>query len=159
MRTVHALLLAGSVGLLAVGCGDSSSGPATTAAGGAGAGATTSAPGGGAAQAATTVPIASGTTMAGTTPPTIGEGPVQYDVQVGVDSSPKRIERVKLGSDITLNISNPKAADEFHVHVVDMEQKVTKGEIATFNFTADTKGTIEVESHVTNAVLITIEVV
>jgi hypothetical protein len=153
------LLLAGSAGLLAVGCGHSSSGAAASAANGAGGAPTTTIPGAATPQAATTVPLASGTTMAGTTPPTIGEGPVQYDVRVGVDSGPHRIERVKLGSDVTLNISNPKADDEFHVHVVDMEQKVTKGETATFNFTADTKGRIEVESHLTNTVLITIEVV
>jgi hypothetical protein len=155
MRTVHTLLLAGSAGLLAVGCGDSSAGaPATTT----GAAATTTA-GAGVAHTTTTLPVATGSTMAGTTPTTVGEGPVQYDVRVGVDSGPHRVEKVKVGSDVTLNISNPKAADEFHVHVVDMEQKVTKGETATFNFTADTKGRIEVESHVTNTVVIVIEVV
>jgi len=156
MRTVHALLLAGSAGLLAVGCGDSSSSaPATSS----GAAATTTASVGGAHTTTTTLPIASGSTMAGTTPTTVGEGPVQYDVRVGVDSGPHRVEKVKVGSDVTLNISNPKADDEFHVHVVDMEQKVTKGETATFNFTADTKGRIEVESHLTNTVVIVIEVV
>lgn len=159
MRTVHALLLAGSAGLLAVGCGDSTSGAGGTSPATGGAAATTTSAPVADAQAATTVPVASGTTMAGTTPTTVGEGPVQYDVRVGVDSGPDRVEKVKLGSDVTLNISNPKADDEFHVHVVDMEQKVTKGETATFNFKADTKGRIEVESHVTNTVLITIEVV
>ena len=101
----------------------------------------------------------SGTTMAGTTPLPVLDGPAQFDVRIGVDSGPKRVERVKRGSDVTLNISNPNAADEFHVHTVDMEQKVAKGAIATFNFKVDANGTIEVESHVSNTVIITIEVV
>jgi hypothetical protein len=154
MRTVHALLLAGSAAAIVVGCGDSSSSKSTTPVQGtAVAGSTTT------AAAATTVPLATGTAPAGTSEATVADGPVQFDVRVGVDSSPHRVERVKMGSDVTLNISNPKAADEFHVHTVDMEQKVSKGEIATFNFAADTRGKIEVESHLSNTVLITIEVV
>jgi len=86
------------------------------------------------------------------------EGPVQIDVVVGVDSAPDRVELVTLGSDVTLNITNPDAADDFHVHVIDIDQKVKAGVTATINFTADQAGTYEVESHVTNDVLLVIEV-
>ncbi len=84
-------------------------------------------------------------------------GPVQIDVVVGRDSSPDRIERVTVGADITLNITNPNAADEFHVHGIDIEQVATAGQMATLNFTIDQPGTYEVESHITEDVLVTIE--
>ena len=44
------------------------------------------------------------------------DGPVQIDVLVGTDSSPDRVEHVKLGESVTLNITNPAAADSYHVH-------------------------------------------
>ncbi|MDO8362512.1 MAG: hypothetical protein Q7V88_06410 [Actinomycetota bacterium] len=86
------------------------------------------------------------------------EGPAQFDVVVGVDSGPDRIEHVQVGSEVTLNITNPNAADEFHVHVIELEQSVDAGVMATFNFVADLAGTIEVESHETGEVLIILEV-
>lgn len=109
------------------------------------------------------VAAAPGTTTVGTTGAAVTttntplSGPVQIDVVVGVDSDPDRIERVTVGSEITLNITNPTAADEFHVHGVDIEQAVEKGQMATMNFTIDAPGTYEVESHLTEDVLVVIE--
>ena len=102
------------------------------------------------------------TTNDGTTVPQIPstevlDGPVQIDVVVGVDSSPDRIERVTVGSEITLNITNPNADDEFHVHGIDIEQAAAAGEMATINFTIDAAGVFEVESHVTGDVFVVIE--
>ncbi|MFM2078898.1 MAG: hypothetical protein RJA49_2788 [Actinomycetota bacterium] len=94
-----------------------------------------------------------------TTPGTVAEGPVQIDVVVGRDSGPDRVEKVRVGSDVTLNITNPNAADEYHVHVIDLEQKADAGVMSTMNFTVDQPGTYEVESHVTEDVLLVIEVV
>lgn len=87
------------------------------------------------------------------------EGPVQIDVVVGRDSGPGRVERVRVGADITLNITNPAAADEFHLHGIELESRVDAGVMATFNFLATTAGTYEVESHETDGVLVVIEVV
>ncbi len=84
-------------------------------------------------------------------------GPVQIDVVVGRDSDPERIELVTVGSDITLNITNPDAADEFHVHGIDLEQAAEAGQMVTLNFTIDAPGTYEVESHITEDVLVVIE--
>jgi len=84
-------------------------------------------------------------------------GPVQIDVVVGRDSSPERTERVTVGSDITLNITNPDAADEFHVHGIDIEQAADAGQMVTLNFKIDEPGTYEVESHITEDVLVIIE--
>ena len=93
-----------------------------------------------------------------TVAPTAPDGPVQIDAVVGVDSGEDRVEYVQAGEDVTLNITNPDAADEFHIHGIDLEQEVAAGVMATFNFTADTPGTYEVESHVTEAVLVVIVV-
>jgi hypothetical protein len=107
---------------------------------------------------ATTLPPAD-TTPADTTPVTAVDGPVQIDVLVGTDSGPDRVEKVKVGSAVTLNLTNPNAADEFHVHTIELEQAVDAGVTATFNFVVDTPGTYEVESHVTEEILVVIEVV
>ena len=112
--------------------------------------------------AATTIGAPVSTT-ASTTAPQIPStelplsGPVQIDVVVGVDSSPDRVERVTAGSEITLNITNPNAADEFHVHGIDIEQPADEGQMATMNFTIDAAGIYEVESHITGDVFVVIE--
>jgi hypothetical protein len=144
MRTLRALALIPVAGLLLAACGDSTSSDTTTPA---------SAP-------VTTAPVSTvvSSSVADTTPATAVDGPVQIDVKVGTDSGPDRVEKVKLGSDVTLNITNADAADEYHVHTIDLEQKVDKGVTATFNFVADTPGTYEVESHLTETVLLVIEV-
>lgn len=157
MRTLHALALLPALGLAMVACStDDSAAPDTT-----------TAPTAVETTAATssTEPAADTTTPTSDTQPTsestdgpAQSGPVQIDVVVGVDSGPDRVERVAVGSDITLNITNPDADDEFHIHVVDFEQAAPAGQMATFNFTADTPGEYEVESHVTEDVLLIIEV-
>lgn len=58
---------------------------------------------------------------------------------------------------IALNISNPHAADEFYVDGIDIEQEAEAGHMSTINFTIDGPGTYEVESHITDAVLVIIE--
>ena len=150
MRNLRALALIPVAALLFVACGDDKSTADTAAPA-----ADTTIP----VAAETTVSAAPDTSVEDTTPVTAIDGPVQIDVVVGVDSGENRIEKVKVGSDVTLNITNPNAADSYHVHEVDLEQDVDKGVTATFNFVADTVGTIEVESHITEKVLVVIEVV
>ena len=145
MATLRTLALIPATALLLAACGDSASSSTT--------GAPATAP------ASSAAPDPGVTNPVDTTPVTAVDGPVQIDVMVGTDSGPDRIEKVKLGSDVTLNITNPGADDEFHVHTIDLEQKVAKGVTATFNFVADTPGTYEVESHTTETVLLVIEVV
>ncbi|MDO9175536.1 MAG: hypothetical protein Q7V62_12085, partial [Actinomycetota bacterium] len=72
--------------------------------------------------------------------------------------SPDRVVPVQLGADVTLNITNPNAADEFHIHGIELEQEADAGQMITFNFVADQPGSFEVESHVTDGVLVTITV-
>ena len=155
MRTLRTLLVLPALGLALAAC-SSDADPAASG---------STSPTTGAVD--TTVPVQStnaigaDTTTPGsdvTTLPSLQDGPVQIDVMVGTDSGPTRVEAVTAGSEITWNITNPDAEDEYHVHGIDLEQKAAKGEMATMNFTLDTPGTYEVESHVTEDVLLVIEV-
>lgn len=84
---------------------------------------------------------------------------VRILVTVGVDSGPDRVEAVKLNQQVELTIVNPKADDEFHLHGYDLGGGVTKaGEEKTFAFTATEAGEFEVESHVSETVLVVLKV-
>ncbi len=152
MRTVQSLSFIPLALLLLGACGDdSSSGTDTTTV----AAATTGAPD-------TTLPMPDSTTVDTAVAEDSSSdeplsGPVQIDVVVGRDSSESRIERVTVGAEITLNITNPDADDEFHVHGVEIEQEAKAGQMTTINFTIDQAGTYEVESHITQDVLVSIE--
>jgi hypothetical protein len=86
-------------------------------------------------------------------------GPVEIAVTVGVDSSPDRTVEVPLGAEVNVRLSNPDADDNFHLHGYDLSPGDTpKGEVAIITFTADTAGDFEIESHVTDKVLIIISI-
>ncbi len=155
MRTLRALVVLPALGMALMACGSDGGTAATDTTTPTSSGDVTTVP----VQSTTAISVAD--TTAGvdtTTAPSMQTGPVQIDVVVGTDSGPDRVELVGVGSDITLNITNPNADDEYHVHVIDLEQKAPKGEMATMNFTVDQPGTYEVESHVTEDVLLVIEV-
>lgn len=155
MRTVRVMAIVPVAALLFGACSDDTKSSADTAeitspAGGLPAGTDPS------AEITVADSMAAETTI-DTTPVTAIEGPVQIDVVVGVDSSPDRIVKVTVGADITLNITNPNADEEYHVHGIDIEQEAAAGEMATINFTITEAGTYEVESHITEDVLVVIE--
>ena len=90
---------------------------------------------------------------------TVSDGSVTIDVVVGENSGPDRVEEVALGSQVTLNFTNPDADDEFHVHGYDLGGDMTKkGDTKTFTFTADKAGEYEVESHLSETVLMVLRV-
>lgn len=88
------------------------------------------------------------------------DGTVRIDVTVGTDSGADRIEQVPLGSTVVLTITDPVATQEYHVHGFDLgdDQEFEPGQVATFTFTADTAGEFEVESHITDALLVVLQV-
>ena len=140
-----ALPLVAVVFLAACG-GSATSGPDTTA----------GASGGSSVQPAPTNPAAGMPTN-----PAAGKiaGPVTIDVTVGTDSGPDRVENLPTGTDVTINIVNPSADDEFHLHGYDMSTGETaKGVTASISFTADKPGKFEVESHVTEEIILVVVV-
>ena len=85
--------------------------------------------------------------------------PTEISVVVGTDSSPDRIEEVTLGANVQVTLSNPNADDEFHLHGYDLSPGETKmGEVSIISFTADKAGDFEIESHITEDVLVIIRV-
>ena len=90
---------------------------------------------------------------------TVSDDVAKIRVTVGVDSGPERVENVKLNQQVELTIVNPKADDEFHLHGYDLGGGTTKaGEEKTFVFTATEAGDFEVESHVSETVLVVLHI-
>ena len=106
----------------------------------------------------TTVATSTTIVQTTTTTPAVGE-PLEIDVTVGEDSDPDRIEIVDLGSSVTITLMNPNAADEYHLHGYDIStKKMEPGMPATISFTATEAGTFELESHITDDVLVVLEI-
>lgn len=84
---------------------------------------------------------------------------VELSVIVGVDSAADRVEQIPLGSTVRVQITNPDAADQFHLHGYDIESgEVSAGETAIIEFEATTAGSFEIESHVTEQVLLVLQI-
>ena len=97
------------------------------------------------------------TTLAPTT--TVAVEPLEIDVVVGENSGNERIEVVALGDDVRITLVNPTQEDEYHLHGYDIvSKKMAPGAPATLSFTANVAGTFELESHVTNEVLVVLEI-
>jgi hypothetical protein len=97
------------------------------------------------------------TTLAPTT--TVAVEPLEIDVVVGENSGNDRIEVVALGDDVRITLVNPTQEDEYHLHGYDIvSKKMAPGAPATLSFTANVAGTFELESHVTNEVLVVLEI-
>lgn len=116
----------------------------------------------GGSSASTDTTVAPDTTQAAASAPTNPNakvGTVTVDVTVGDNTGEGRREEVALGSQVTLNITNPAADDEFHLHGYDLSLGETnKGETASITFTADKAGEFEVESHMSEELILTIVV-
>jgi uncharacterized lipoprotein YajG len=90
---------------------------------------------------------------------TVAPEPLDIDVIVGENSGNERIEVVALGDDVRITLVNPTQEDEYHLHGYDIvSKKMAPGAPATLTFTANVAGTFELESHVTNDVLVVLEI-
>ena len=99
------------------------------------------------------------TTVVGSDPSAKVAGPIEISVTVGTDSAIDRVEEVPLGSQVNITLMNPNADDEFHLHDYDLSTGETpKGEAAVISFTADKAGLFDLESHVTDEVLVIISI-
>lgn len=59
---------------------------------------------------------------------------------------------------MTISLTNPDAADEFHLHGYDVEAAAEKGETVSLEVTADETGRFDLESHETEATLLVLVV-
>ena len=103
--------------------------------------------------------LSSDTTVVAADPSAKVAGPIEISVTVGTDSAADRVEEVSLGSQVNITLTNPNADDEFHLHEYDLSTGDTpKGESAVISFTADKEGFFDLESHVTDEVLVIISI-
>ena len=103
--------------------------------------------------------LSADTTVVAADPSAKVAGPTEISVTVGTDSAADRIEEVALGSQVNITLTNPNADDEFHLHEYDLSTGDTpKGESAVISFTADKAGFFDLESHVTDEVLVIISI-
>jgi len=94
-----------------------------------------------------------------TVAPPVSVPTVVISVVVGESDSANRIEKIALGAQVTVTLSNPGSHDEFHLHGYDiLTDSVEAGEEASISFTADKAGTFEIESHETDEVLVKLEI-
>jgi uncharacterized cupredoxin-like copper-binding protein len=99
------------------------------------------------------------TTTSVATTTTVAPAPLDVEVIVGENSGDERIEVVALGDEVRITLVNPTKADEYHLHGYDIAtKKMEPGAPATLTFTANVAGTFELESHVTQEVLVTLEI-
>ena len=103
--------------------------------------------------------LSADTTVVAADPSAKVAGPTEISVTVGTDSATDRVEEVPLGSQVNITLTNPNADDEFHLHEYDLLTGDTpKGESAVISFTADKAGLFDLESHVTDEVLVIISI-
>jgi hypothetical protein len=103
--------------------------------------------------------LSADTTVVAAEPSAKVAGPIEISVIVGTDSATDRVEEVPLGSQVNITLTNPNADDEFHLHEYDLSTGDTpKGESAVISFTADKAGLFDLESHVTDEVLVIISI-
>jgi hypothetical protein len=99
------------------------------------------------------------TTVVASDPSTKVAGLIDISVTVGTNTAADRVVDVPLGSQVNIILTNPNADDEFHLHEYDLSTGETpKGEAAVISFTADKAGLFDLESHVTDEVLVIISI-
>lgn len=103
------------------------------------------------------------TTLAGMTtnpmPSTTDPATTGFELKVGVNSGPDTVAAFVKGDNVVVTVVNNSADDEVHIHGYDLTTgDLPKGQSATLAFTADKVGDFEVESHVTEDVLMIIRV-
>jgi biotin carboxyl carrier protein len=97
-----------------------------------------------------------------TTPPvTAPNDATVISVTVGTDDAVtlgQRVERVHRNQQMKITLVSPQA-EAYHLHGYDLESpKLAAGKPFTFDFKATQTGTFEIESHVTDKVLLVLEV-
>lgn len=83
----------------------------------------------------------------------------KYTLTVGTNSGPDKVVTFPVDSQVELTVINPNSDDEVHLHGYDIGTgELKKGEEAVIAFTADKAGDFEVESHVTEKVLLIVRI-
>jgi hypothetical protein len=90
---------------------------------------------------------------------TTASGPVTINVSIvqGKVTPSAATYDVTRGSTVTINVASD-SADTVHVHGYEIEKNVTAGTPLVITFTADQTGSFEIETHVIEATIATLNV-
>ena len=104
----------------------------------------------------TTVAPGSPNGAMGTIPPS---GTVEKSFTIGTDTGTDVVFEVAQGDNVKLTFINPDGDDEVHVHDYDITTgAMDKNVASSVSFTADKAGDFEIESHVSEELLLTLRV-
>jgi hypothetical protein len=88
------------------------------------------------------------------------DGSVTIKVAVGTDdfdtTGGKRVVGVKKGANVTIELTDASVDQKYHLHDYEIEIETAKGATGTMTFIADKPGQHDLESHVTNKVILVI---
>jgi len=80
---------------------------------------------------------------------------VEISLTIGENSGPNEQQQVALGSTVRLSVVNPNTSDEIHVHGYDISTgDMAAGETSVIEFIADEAGTFDIESHISEEVVL-----
>jgi hypothetical protein len=84
---------------------------------------------------------------------------VEINLVVGENTGPDMKQTVSLGVSVRITVTNPNGADEIHVHGYDISTGVmAKGQEAVMEFVASNAGTFDLESHVSEEIVLILTV-
>jgi ABC-type Zn uptake system ZnuABC Zn-binding protein ZnuA len=90
----------------------------------------------------------------------VAAGTVEKSFTIGTDTGKDVVFEVQQGDNVKLTFVNPNGNDEVHLHDYDITTgEMAKGVSSSISFTADKTGDFEVESHVTEELLLTLRVI
>lgn len=84
---------------------------------------------------------------------------VEINLIVGENTGADMMQTVPLGSSVRITVVNPNGADEIHVHGYDISTgEMAQGQEAVIEFVASNAGTFDIESHVSEDVVLVLTV-
>jgi hypothetical protein len=84
---------------------------------------------------------------------------VEINLIIGENTGADMMQTVPLGSSVRITVVNPNGADEIHVHGYDISTgEMAQGQEAVIEFVASNAGTFDIESHVSEEVVLVLTV-
>jgi FtsP/CotA-like multicopper oxidase with cupredoxin domain len=84
---------------------------------------------------------------------------VEINLVVGENTGPEMKQTVPLGASVRITVTNPNGPDEIHVHGYDVSTgEMAKGQEAVIEFVASNAGTFDLESHVSEEIVLILTV-
>ena len=84
---------------------------------------------------------------------------VEINLIVGENTGADMMQTVPLGSSVRITVVNPNGADEIHVHGYDISTgEMAQGQEAVIEFVASNAGIFDIESHVSEEVVLVLTV-